>query len=394
MAQRLGACCSRLWLGVVLATAALAWMPAPASGQTLWHAGNFRKLPTLPVTVPPAPTNLVGLVTGLPHPNSGAYGTLSASRTTKFQIFVDGLFAAIDDSIADGNTGDWCGVKAKAADAGYEIFRYRDAPSGRWLVYGRDKTTFGQAYFVINPYAKRNIVIEVPHEGYDTGTAEQGARIFLELAARALIINKEHRCSDPHATTCSGTTGPCNNSKPLRESDVAHDERNTFHLLHRAFSDGDTATKFVQLHGFDGSATTDKAEIADGTTTDLNLGSVSVLFASKLATYVPELDVVRSCQEAADGSPPSGRCATTNVQGRYTHGSANECTANAPANTNRFLHVEQAIELRDNDPSDGYWYGDVRDALRDTWPTCNMNNGPTDCTLGGSQTNYSTLSCP
>lgn len=392
MNQRLGACCSRLWLGMVLATAALAWMPAPASGQTLWHAGNFRKLPTIPVTVPPAPADLVGLVTALPHPNSGAYGTLSASRTTKFQVFIDGLFAAIDDSLADGNTGDWCAVKAQAADAGYEIFRYRDTPSGRWLVYGRDKTTFGQAYFVINPFAKRNIVIEVPHEGYDTGTAEEGARIFLDLAARALIINKEHRCSDPDATTCSGTKGPCNNNKPLRESDVAHEERNTFHLLHRSFSDADPVTKFIQLHGFDGTDD-DMAEIADGTTTDVNLGSVSVLFASKLDTYVPEPEAVSSCQEAM-GSPPSGLCATNNVQGRYTHGSANECTANAPSNTNRFLHVEQAMGLRDNDLSDGYWYGDVRDALKDTWPTCNMNNGATDCTLGGSQTNYSTLSCP
>ncbi|HYO57527.1 hypothetical protein [Archangium sp.] len=24
----------------------------------------------------------------------------------------------------------------------------------------------------------------------------------------------------------------------------------------------------------------------------------------------------------------------------------------------------------------------ARDALRDTWPSCNMNNGATDCTLG------------
>ena len=215
-------------------------------------------------------------------------------------------------------------------DAGYEIFRYATRPRAD-ARYGRDKDYLREADFVL-PVAKRNIVIEVPHEGYDTGTAEEGARIFLDLAARALIINKEHRCSDPDATTCSGTTGPCNNNKPLRESDVAHEERNTFHLLHQSFSDADPVTKFIQLHGFDGTDD-DMAEVADGTTTDVNLGSVSVLFASKLDSYVPEPEAVSSCQEAM-GSPPSGLCATTNVQGRYTHGSASECTANAPTNPN------------------------------------------------------------
>ena len=390
MTRRHGALCSRLWLGLLLATTAFVSMPAPARGQTLWHAGNFRRLPSLTVT------DFIPFVGGLPT-TTGGYGTLSASRTQKFQIFLDGLFTAIDASLADGNTGDWCGVKAQATAAGYEVFRLRDTVTGRWFVYGRDKTTFGQAYFFINPFAKRNIVIEVPHHGFDTGTAEQGARLFLGLAARALLVNKEHRCSDPANTPCSGaTSGPCPGNT-LRRSDVAHDERNTFHVLHQHLTGMDPVTKFVQLHGYgdpgEPDDLDDMAEIADGTTTDVNAGSVSVLFASKLDLYVSEPLGVNSCQEAP-GTPPSGFCATTNVQGRYTNGSADECTLGTTTLSNRFLHVEQAKGLRDNDESDGYSTADVMNALRDTWPACNMNNGASDCNLGGSQTNYSNLTCP
>ena len=385
MAQLRGTYSSRIWLGMVLATTALAWMPAPARGQTLWHAGNFRKLPAVH-------GNFATTVAGLSHPNAGGYGTLSASRTQKFQIFLDGLFTAIDDSLADGDTGDWCGVQAQATAAGYAVSRFRDSITGRWFVYGYDTTSFGQAYFFINPFAKRNIVIEVPHERYDLGTAAEGARIFTELAARALIINKEHRCSDPDATACTGSTGPCADNKPLRQSDVCHEDRNTFHVLHQHLSDVDGVTKFVQLHGFGGTST-DIAEIADGTTTDVNASSVSVLFASKLDTYVPSSSAVDSCQEYA-GNPPSALCATNNVQGRYTNGSADECTLGTTTLSNRFLHIEQAATLRDTDASDGYSSDDVRNAIRDTWPTCNMNNGATDCNLGAAQTDYSNLSCP
>lgn len=50
------------------------------------------------------------------------------------------------------------------------------------------------------------------------------------------------------------------------------------------------------------------------------------------------------------------------------------------ADGTRFIAVEQALTLRDDDDR---WY----------WPDCNMNNGATDCTLGPQQTQYSGLSC-
>ena len=103
---------------------------------------------------------------------------------------------------------------------------------------------------------------------------------------------------------------------------------------------------------------------------------------------------MHACQ--ALGTPPSPvLCGETNVQGRQTNApAANACTMGTTTMSGRFLHVEQHPSLRDNDDTDGYSWRDVRDALRDTWPACDMNNGATDCTLGPVQTQHAGLSCP
>jgi hypothetical protein len=88
-------------------------------------------------------------------------------------------------------------------------------------------------------------------------------------------------------------------------------------------------------------------------------------------------------------------CGETNVQGRRTNApAANACTTGTSTMSGRFLHIEQHASLRDDDDGDGYFWGDVRDALEDTWPVCDMNNGATDCTLGPVQTQHGALSCP
>jgi hypothetical protein len=321
--------------------------------------------------------------------------TLCVESTSWCARHIDALFAAIDASLVDGNTGDWCGVKSKASAAGYAICRFYDTASGRWFIYAYDTTSFGQAYFFINPFAKRNIVIEVPHEGFDIGTGREGSQIFKGLAARALIINKEHRCSDPDTSGCflGYVADVCDNR--YRESDVAHHLGNTFHLLHMRYTDMDPVTKFAQLHGF-GTSNGYNVEIADGTTRDTASNSVSIVFANHLRSQIPAGDaaLALACQEFPDGMPPSGRCATKNLQGRYTNNpTSGGCLSDASSYSGRFLHIEQAQTLRDENDNDGWYWADVMEALRLTWGDCNMNNGATDCTLGSAQTQYLTWSC-
>jgi hypothetical protein len=236
-------------------------------------------------------------------------------------------------------------VRDRATTAGYAVRRFYDTATGRWFVYGYDTTSFGQAYFFINPFAKRNVVIEVPHEDLEYGTKVEGVRLFRALAARALVVNKEHRCSDPDTSSCSvgQSTNAC--AGRLRESDVAHHTANTFYLLHKRYTDMDAVTKFVQLHGMGGSSG-DMVEVGDGTTRDSNAASVSVNFANNLDRYVPAPSAVDSCQEYA-GDPPSALCAETNVEARYTHNhDASDCPASASIDSGRFLDIEQAGALR------------------------------------------------
>jgi hypothetical protein len=383
----------RWWRGLaggLLVLAVLTWaLPeVQATSPVFWHAGNFRALEAMS-------GDLVAFVQGLEHPNSGGYGMLSPTRQANFTRFLDALFTAIEASLADGATGDWCGVQTAARAAGYAIVRFYDTESGRWFVYAYDTTPFGQAYVFINPFAKRNLVIEVPHEDFEAGTKTQGVRLFKALAARALIINREHRCSDPDPSPCSGTTRVCGDrEESFRESDVAHHTANTFHLLHRRYTDMDPVTRFVQLHGFEASPKDDMVEIGDGTTTDEAPDSVSVRFATSLRAYVPTPTAVHACQQSV-GNPPSGLCGSSNVQGRYTNNPGSDaCLTFTSAYSARFLHLEQGQSLRDDDPSDGWDWGDIRDALLQTWPDCNMNNGATDCSLGPRQTPYETRTCP
>ena len=271
---------------------------AAGAFQTVYrHAGNFRYLDAI------TDQDLLTFVQGLTHPNSGGYGKLSSTRTTNFNSFLDSLFTAIADSLADGSTGDWCGVKMKASAAGYAVRRFYDTGTGRRLVYGYDTTSYGQSYFFINPFAKRNIVIEVPHEDLEYGTKVEGVRLFRALAARALIINKEHRCSDPDTSACATNQSTSVCGGRLRESDVAHHTANTFYLLHVRYTDTDSVTKFIQLHGMGGSSS-DMVEVGDGSTSDYNTGSISVSFAESLDQYVPTpWTLVRSTR--AIRRPPS-----------------------------------------------------------------------------------------
>ena len=354
--------------------------------RTLWHEGSFRQLNA-------ESGKLLEDVGNLSHPENGEYGRVSPDRRDKFNALLDALFTAIDNSLIDGDTGDWCDVKVKAANAGYEVIRYYDTDSGRWFVHGRDKTRFGQSYFYLNPYSKRNIVIEVPHEPYEFGIAVQGAKIFKDLAARALIINNEDRCSDlEEAIRCNhGSTSACDDGR-VRESDVAHNTDNTFHLLHVRFSDMDPGTKFVQLHGFRVEVGRHSAVVGDSSNVDVRDNSISNIFTNHLRGKVSSPSSVSSCQESA-GKPNPAFCGEANAQGRYTN-NGDACTFTGTT-SGRFLHIEQVPSLRDDDESgDGMSWRDVAGALKLTWPNIYMNNGATDDTLGPRQTQYEMLSCP
>jgi hypothetical protein len=277
-----------------------------------------------------------------------------------------------------------------AGAAEYEVQRFFDTPTQRWFVFAQDTTSDGQAYVVVNPEAKRDLVLEVPHHPHDSATAQQGARLLRVLAARALVLNKEHRCSDPDPTECPGTTTVCGGA--YRESDVAHEPHNAFHVLHRWWSDRDPGTRFVQLHGF-AAPEGDQAEVGDGTNNDFDTDSIATAFAEALASHGPEPAAIHACQ-GAKGPTPQNMCGANNLQGRYTNETGiDECFESTTMSSGRFVHIEQSTSLRDDDESDGWSWADVAAAITDVWPTCTLGRAPEDCDLGPAQPEHPACMC-
>ncbi len=342
-----------------------------------WEEGRFRVLPA-------NSGDLVTFVHGLNHPTTG-YVVPSATRLTNFNAFLDAVFAATNASLANPETGDWCLVISRAATAGYTVQRYYDTVTDRWFLYAFDNTGQGQASLFINPEARRNLVIEVPHSQTFTGSASEdytgreGIRLFVDLSARALILNGATRCASGTDTSCDGSQSQCTStSSPPRRSDVAHETETLFFAAHQRFEDL-FDSRFVQLHG-KGSGTA-RAIIGDGTINDTFANSVAITYASNLSARLAATDRrVDACQ--ASGDPEEALCGKTNVEGRYTNRPAgNACTTGTSTYVGRFLHIEQERDLGDT------LWDSVSEAVRDTWypaAACDMNNAST-CLLGSSR---------
>jgi hypothetical protein len=173
---------------------------------------------------------------------------------------------------------------------------------------------------------------------------EEGVFIFKILRAKALFIAGTHRCANSASSSCSGTTNACGTDEAYRISDVAHSVENFFHEAHKAANDSIALVKFVQLHGYDASAGEPAAILSNGSETPVG----AFAYVNQLALAIDDSlsgdDFAVSCNNLGDNG--LNLCGTNNVQGRYTNGSSDECTTAATGFNGQFLHVEQALILR------------------------------------------------
>jgi len=330
----------------------VALIPGQCSGggcasATSWEYGNFRGLPD----GNPNGQTLGAFVAGLTHGTT--FTPFSTTRRNAFNAFIDALIETADDALTTPYA-DWCGVRDLAATAGYEVTRFYDPTTSRWLVYAYDDQSTGHAYFFYNPEPRRAVVLEAPHVGspgstIENDTAREGVFLFQDLAARALAINGADRCrgSTSSPPTCGGdytgdVCGAGTADTPYHESDVAHSPTNAFHRFH-AQLDAVQANSFVQLHGR-GGVTGKHVTAGDGRN---NTSSGTNSMSNDFRTELEALDssnqfTTLSCQ---DGSATT-YCGETNVQGRLTaDGNTNSNKPGcfyAGVNGTRFLHLEQA----------------------------------------------------
>jgi hypothetical protein len=354
------------------------------------------------------------------HPDS--YQIPSSERIAAFEAWVTDVLDGVD-RMRRGESVDWCAVAgAKATAAGYTLYRFHDSGpgrTGRYFLLGQDTSTGNQqAPFVINPEARRNIVIEAPHVPNDPGSGVGAARVFTsDLAPRALILNGASRCSLPLSVApaeCAGTTAQCTGVQaPFPRSDMAHTIHTLFHSFHKLLSDRPPPTdrpfalpvRFAQFH-------TAPAEpvISTGTSDQNQPSAISNTIKTLLAKRVACR--IHSCNDGNDGTPgdsilgvaSNNECADFNPQALYTNtGGSLDCNSQNPMRgNNRWIQIEGAFDwLSTNTTVDGTaprpgWF-QIMDAMRDpaAWGLCDLTcEGGYQCSLGPAQLPAARTPCP
>jgi hypothetical protein len=92
-------------------------------------------------------------------------------------------------------------------------------------------------------------VIEVPHSFFDEGTLEVGVNAFVQVSARALLVNTVHRYRSRANAPADGSASSDDEDESA-SSDVAHAESSFFLTAHQACVDLLRDAAVVQLHGY------------------------------------------------------------------------------------------------------------------------------------------------
>ncbi|MFP2932023.1 hypothetical protein ACLESO_44040 [Pyxidicoccus sp. 3LG] len=258
------------------------------------------------------------------------------------------------------------------AQLGYALSTFHDDDSGNgWLVLSEQAQGRGGGTFIVNLAPARDLWLETPHADSDEGTLRQGAEQLVALGARALLITGSNRCAGAAVSPCSGTTRVCGTTGQ-RVSDAAHYANNFFTAAHRALRGAYPDGVAVSVHGMDvAEEGPEAAVISDGTSRD-RAGSLSVRLRDALNQRLPAgPQRAFSCNAPDDSGKHRALCGTTNVQGRIDNGAGDACYSDAPAASDRFLHLEQAASLRGT----GAASDAVIAALADTVPCSLPGNG-------------------
>lgn len=225
-----------------------------------------------------------------------------------------------------------------AANLDYILCRDPDDPSVvRWEP--RIEGT-GTARFALRLGEAKNILIGIPHGRYERYTMPQGVELFENLAARALIVNGAHRCANTSYGGTKGQTSVCGKWEFYRDSDLAHVKNSIFQWVHEILIDRYYNDWVISIHGKSGSG----IHISNGTTCPISESTPSAkLILEMEKDAILRTEGIKSCNLFPGVSKTTVElCGTNNVQGRYLNGYGNNCKTV----TDRFIHIEQSINVR------------------------------------------------
>lgn len=196
---------------------------------------------------------------------------------------------------------------------------------------------------------QRDLIVQAPHSVADRATDIQSAIALTRLGARALVLAGAHRCAARAESACSGRTRICGDGRaPYRTSDVAHSPDTRFHTAHLILTGAWPEAAVVQLHGFVVKGTDAWVVLSDGSR-ESRPGDTALTGQVRdgVRAWFRRPERAVSCQDPDDERfDYRTLCARTNVQGRHLNGVTDVCSDSAEAASGRFLHVEQAWEIR------------------------------------------------
>ncbi len=271
--------------------------------------------------------------------------------------------------------------------ARYEVFAFSPAGgSGSCVLMevadenGDGKVDRGWGTLIVNPDAKRELSIQVPHPQCDLGTRRQGIEVFEQTGARSFVMAGSHRhaslsCSPDQPLQCTAgekivppPSGPV--MTRYSESDAAHNVESFFQVATERMAafyatpttDGSNADfAAIQFHAKGASSCRDldvfmSHGVAESQPSKSGKDRITLL-SERLLAHNPTWKV---------GVAGSSRCAlggTENVQGRLLNGvnATQVATQPARAASGHFVHVEQK---RGKFRRSAHW---VR-AINETWP--------------------------
>jgi len=245
--------------------------------------------------------------------------------------------------------GNYASAQSAADSIGYRVVAYTNtATSPNNLFYVLEKKSTSTNYwgmFIYNPSATRKkLFIQSPHPKYDSYSGKQGFYIFLNLGCRAFYISGTHRCNSSSSSPCDGTSQVCTGSDdPYRLSDQAHNE-STLQRATEIFFANVANMIFVQPHGFGQDTGDPDAIMSNGTRC-----TPSPYYITILKNNLYAIDTSLTFKLAHIDLTWNSLVATDNTQGRLINGSSDPCETAASVASGRFLHVEQALKLRDTD---------------------------------------------
>lgn len=239
-------------------------------------------------------------------------------------------------------SGDAAGAAALAEAAGlpYRVVRYTDTGAGsREVLLLEERTPLAKGWgtLVFDPAPLRDLVVEAPHARYDLDTENQAFALFRRLRARAYVLAGTHRCANAERTPCDGATDVCGTSY-YRVSDPAHFTDGPFQAAHEALAALWPASLSFSVHGHSDSSCED-VFLSSGVGADL--GPLVPALRERL---LAEGGITVGA--AGIGGSSCTLTGGTNVQGRFSNGSAAPCTKAATAASGRFLHAEQSRAVR------------------------------------------------